>query len=812
MTSRAKRMVQMALDKLAKDTAKKGSIERIASNAIEKGNIEETFNGTKDRGGTITRLTVCEKRDNMHVQSEGSVSECGSESILCQIQGDTKTIPENKEKAGYCEDKLETDNSVTELIEREPQNDNTDSDKSDSEKEMTMFYDSDNSVADKNWLPDKRNDVSVSDSDSSCQDSRRKQRKNNRKDRVHKDINNNEPHVQDRNNSSASQEDNTVDVIPMDDIIPENIDHDEVVEAEYRLETTEKKKVTRAKRGLAKPETWAKNINKKLRMEGKPYIGIGKVNGHKSYSEDRSQRLIGEPSCKQRCKKCRKCEVITDNVRKEIHHVFWNNMNWSEKKAYATALVDQCTPAETKCLTTVQSRRKCTYKYYLRNGILRVPVCKDMFLSTLGIGEHTLYGWMHSLNEHGMPGNIGTQAEKPRKVSPHVEQAREFLRNLPKMPSHYCRASSQREYLEPVYKSFADLYRVYKDYCSSNCITSVSKMTLLNIFRLMNISLFRPKKDQCDVCVAKETNNVLDEDYRLHIERKDCARNEKHTDKQKAMDNNKFKVFTMDVQSVLLSPSIQASAIYFKTKLACHNFTTYNLVSKDVKSYFWHEGESGLTANSFATCIYDLVEDSVEPELEEIILFSDGCGYQNRNATLANTLLHASVKHDVIISQKFLEKGHTQMEVDSVHSTIEQKIRNRPIYSPSNYVEKIREVRPQQPYDVKYLSHEYFKEFSSLQYYDTIRPGKRVGDPVVSDIRELRYLPDGTIQYKLGFNDNHKMLPQTRHARKPSVHDTVGPLYTAPLKIKKSKYDHLQQLKTCIPQDYHAFYDNLLFA
>lgn len=55
MTSRAKRMVQMALDKLAKDTAKKGS---IASIAIEKGNIEETFNGTKDRGGTITRLSL----------------------------------------------------------------------------------------------------------------------------------------------------------------------------------------------------------------------------------------------------------------------------------------------------------------------------------------------------------------------------------------------------------------------------------------------------------------------------------------------------------------------------------------------------------------------------------------------------------------------------------------------------------------------------------------------------------------------------------------------------------------------------------
>ena len=144
------------------------------------------------------------------------------------------------------------------------------------------------------------------------------------------------------------------------------------------------------------------------------------------------------------------------------------------------------------------------------------------------------------------------------------------------------------------------------------------------------------------------------------------ARNEKGKDKELAIDNANVKVFTMDAQGVLLCPAIEASAVYFKTKLACHNFTTYNLASKEVTCYFWHEGEGGLTFNNFASCIVNQVEGVLNPHIEEVIIFSDGCCYQNRNVTLSNALEHTAMKNIVIITQKYLERGHTQMEVDSI--------------------------------------------------------------------------------------------------------------------------------------------------
>lgn len=69
------------------------------------------------------------------------------------------------------------------------------------------------------------------------------------------------------------------------------------------------------------------------------------------------------------------------------------------------------------------------------------------------------------------------------------------------------------------------------------------------------------------------------------------------------MENREIAVFTMDLQAVKLAPVLQASAIYYKTKLCVHNFTTFNLADKEVSCYLWHEAEGGLEANIFATII-----------------------------------------------------------------------------------------------------------------------------------------------------------------------------------------------------------------
>jgi hypothetical protein len=84
---------------------------------------------------------------------------------------------------------------------------------------------------------------------------------------------------------------------------------------------------------------------------------------------------------------------------------------------------------------------------------------------------------------------------------------------------------------------------------------------------------------------------------------------------------------------------------------------------------------SGLLTTTNVTLIFSRLKDS------------DGCTYQNRNITLSNTLLKAAHDRNITIFQKYLEKGHTQMEVDSVHSVIERKLKNKPIYVPVNYID-----------------------------------------------------------------------------------------------------------------------------
>lgn len=52
-------------------------------------------------------------------------------------------------------------------------------------------------------------------------------------------------------------------------------------------------------------------------------------------------------------------------------------------------------------------------------------------------------------------------------------------------------------------------------------------------------------------------------------------------------------------------------------------------------------------------------------------------------------------------TQTFRENA--QMECDSMHVTIERKLKNREIYSPAQYVEICKTARLTKPYDVQYL-------------------------------------------------------------------------------------------------------------
>jgi hypothetical protein len=592
--------------------------------------------------------------------------------------------------------------------------------------------------------------------------------------------------------------------------IDAEIDHEEEIEAEERREESDpvqvREQITESTKGQ-------KRRNKLLRERGLAYKGHKRnEEGHHKLSEDRKERVLREKQCSKLCKKMKKprfCHSISEVDRQRMFSRFWYQMSWEEKKIYVIGLVEKGEKQSATLPDGAVGRRKFSYKYYLRVGDERKEVCRDMFLSTLGLTDKIVYDWI--INSEGRV----PKSKHPRKMSAREiqsldarEHAKTYLNELPKVPSHYCRANSKKQYLEPVFNSMADLHREYLRKLQGESKPCVNYNIFKKMFKDMNFCLYKPKKDMCDLCTGYKAGTVDEVEYTAHIAKKTEAQNSKAADKETGKTNSKVKVVTVDLQSLLLCPQLNASCLYYKTKLSCHNYTIYDLVTKDVVCYFWNETDGDLSSNVFTSCMIDYLESLDLTGVETVIIYSDGCGYQNRNVTLANALLKFATERHVTIEQKYLERGHTYMECDSTHSVIEHQIRNKQIYLPQQFVENIEAARQDNPYVVKYVDFTFFKDYSTLDKYASIRPGIGVGSATVADVRQLKYDPDGIIYYKTGYeNCTYEPLPTPR--RKGSTAANPEQLYHMALPLKKSKYTHLQQIKQVIPKDYHSFYDSL---
>jgi len=428
------------------------------------------------------------------------------------------------------------------------------------------------------------------------------------------------------------------------------------------------------------------------------------------------------------------------------------------------------------------------------------------------LNEWSVRNWI-TKSSSGTGIHISPEIIKKKKevgrLSGGKEELMNFFNKLPILPSHYCRSSSNKVYLESLFESKTALYNAYKSELAQTRKKVICKTDFFQEFDKRNLALYSPKKDCCDLCEGFKYGHISQADYDIHQNRKTEARDAKNLSKEFAINNpNKYASLTMDVQAVKLVPFIRASSMYYKTKLCVHNFTVFNQATADVCCYLWDETNGGLEASVFATMVLDYLSNMIEntPTLCNISLFSDGCGYQNRNTILSNALLKFAIDQNVTVTQNFLEKGHTQMEVDSVHHTIEMKLKKREIHLPTDYINVCKDARIKIPYRVKYLEFSCFNDYSPVKYYTSIRPGSSKGDPTVTDIRCLKYKPDSFIQYKLMYDDEWKDLP---HRNKKIGTFQVKRLYKDRIKIKNEKFEHLQQLKSVLPKHTWQYYDNV---
>ena len=205
------------------------------------------------------------------------------------------------------------------------------------------------------------------------------------------------------------------------------------------------------------------------------------------------------------------------------------------------------------------------------------------------------------------------------------------------------------------------------------------------------------------------------------------------------------------------------------------------------KCFWWNEAQADLSASVFTSLLVNSIETTFTDQVP-VIVYSDGCGYQNRISTMSNGLLNLAMKTQREIPQKFLVKGHTQMECDSIHSLVDRKLKNVDIRLPSDYMEICRKSHSKPfPIEVEKVGFKFFRNNNSVetQRYSSIRPGNKKLDPKVTEIRALNYLPSGVTQFKLSFDEQWENLP--RSSTEIPVCLDVPNLFDSALKINGRK-------------------------
>ena len=112
------------------------------------------------------------------------------------------------------------------------------------------------------------------------------------------------------------------------------------------------------------------------------------------------------------------------------------------------------------------------------------------------------------------------------------------------------------------------MYRLFTDLCESKGLEKVSQDKYRKIFDYdFNYGFHRPKKDQCEVCIAyqhRKDQATAEEkkDYSTHMNNKITARQIKDNAKKDACQSSTTTGCAFDLQQILLCPHGKSSSFF----------------------------------------------------------------------------------------------------------------------------------------------------------------------------------------------------------------------------------------------------------
>lgn len=139
-------------------------------------------------------------------------------------------------------------------------------------------------------------------------------------------------------------------------------------------------------------------------------------------------------------------------------------------------------------------------------------------------------------------------------------------------------------------------------------------------------------------------------------------------------------------------PKLPVNSQFYRRLLWFMLFNIHIHNSKKSYMFYFLEGEFKKGANSVCSFLYFVFKEVINSKTNQIIIFSDACGGQNRNYILVNFLLFCSIYYKIKIIQIFPVRGHSYCVCDRNFGIFSKKLKKyEKIEVPEKYVEILKE-------------------------------------------------------------------------------------------------------------------------
>lgn len=429
---------------------------------------------------------------------------------------------------------------------------------------------------------------------------------------------------------------------------------------------------------------------------------------------------------------------------------------------------------------------------------------------------------------------------------------REHINIIPKYVSHYSReVNPNKVYLDSdlnisgLYKKFCewidDKNKMFIDAVDNILIDGVhiyespfeplipvSEDKYRRIFcNEFNIGFKLPRSDTCNVCdgiqiklkANKEDRTIIDslnKELELHQNEATAMEKDLKATSKRAKESNDVDVFSFDHQQALQTPNLTVGAAFYNRKVMTYNFGIHSANQESGHMFMWPEIVARRGSDETASCIWKYITKN-DPSNDDLIVFSDNCGGQNKNWNLMSFWYHlvtAGIYKS--IEHRFLIPGHTRLPCDRDFALIEnQKKRVNQIYSPKDWFELVRQANQKKPFDVTEMKSEDFLTFDQLLKNITKRTIKDDKTPLkFREVRCFSFKSDSNLMHvKYALADRFSDVTIAKAGLFPcasgDLKELLLPKYDGPIRINNKKIADLHKLMPYVPIEDRRFYEDI---